>query len=463
MTNRPRLPDGLLLAFYGDDFTGSSAVMEVMTFAGLPAVMFVEPPTEAQVQRFSSYRAIGIASVARAQSPSWMDAHLPSAFRALAELRAPINHYKVCSTLDSSPAVGSIGRAIDIGVPIFSERLGAADWQPLVVAAPGIGRYQAFGNLFAAYQGRVFRLDRHPVMQRHPVTPMDEADVGAHLGKQTGTPIGLVDFVAMKSGAGAARLEAELAQGCSVVSLDIVDDETLRWVGQQIWDRRGQGVFAIGSQGVEYALVAHWRAAGLLESSVKLERISKLSQIVAVSGSISGVTAAQTDWAAAHGFELIRLDASASLDDRLWNGEIDSAVKSALAALSSGRSPLVATARGPTDGAIAKFREKLSMSGVDSIEVNGRIGSGLGDVLQRVMRTTGIKRGAVSGGDTSGFAMRALGAYALEAIAPIAPGAPLCRVFSTDPDRDGFQITLKGGQMGDVDFFGSVRAGSATA
>ena len=40
--------------------------MEVMTFAGLPAVMFVESPTAAQLQRFSNYRAIGIASVARA-------------------------------------------------------------------------------------------------------------------------------------------------------------------------------------------------------------------------------------------------------------------------------------------------------------------------------------------------------------------------------------------------------------
>ena len=74
------------------------------------------------------------------------------------------------------------------------------------------------------------------------------------------------------------------------------------------------------------------------------------------------------------------------------------------------------------------------------------------------MRAARIRRGAVSGGDTSGSALRALGAYALEAIAPIAPGAPLCRVFSTDPETDGFQITLKGGQMGDVDFFGSVRA-----
>ena len=49
MTDQTRLPDGVLLAFYGDDFTGSSAVMEVMTFAGLPAVMFVESPTPCAV------------------------------------------------------------------------------------------------------------------------------------------------------------------------------------------------------------------------------------------------------------------------------------------------------------------------------------------------------------------------------------------------------------------------------
>ena len=393
MTDQTRLPDGVLLAFYGDDFTGSSAVMEVMTFAGLPAVMFVETPTHAQLQRFSNYRAIGIASVARAQSPRWMDAHLPSAFRALAELRAPVNHYKVCSTLDSSPTVGSIGRAIEIGVPIFRERLGAADWQPLVVAAPGIGRYQAFGNLFATHQGRIFRLDRHPVMQRHPVTPMDEADVGTHVGRQTASSIGLVDFVAMKNGVGLTRFEAELAQGPSIVSLDVVDDETLRWVGKLIWEHRGQGVFAIGSQGVEYALVAHWRSAGMLQEAAAPAPASKLPHVVAVSGSISAVTAAQTDWATANGFEMIPLDASASLDNRRWNTEIDSAVKSALAALSSGRSPLVATARGPTDGSVAKFLEKLSTAGVDSIEVNGRIGSGLGDILQRVMRAARIQAG----------------------------------------------------------------------
>ena len=131
MTESAGLPAGILIAFYGDDFTGSSAVMEVMTFAGLPAVMFVETPTPEQLERFRGYRAIGIAGVARAQPPSWMDAHLPAAFRALAELKAPVTHYKICSTLDSSPTVGSIGRAIDIGAPIF----GGDAWSRELAAA----------------------------------------------------------------------------------------------------------------------------------------------------------------------------------------------------------------------------------------------------------------------------------------------------------------------------------------
>ena len=123
-----------------------------------------------------------------------MDKHLPPVFRALAELKAPVSHYKVCSTLDSSPQVGSIGRAAELAAPI----LGGA-WHPLVIGAPAIARYQAFGNLFAAAADGVrYRLDRHPGMSRHPVTPMNEGDIRVHLGRQTNMPIGLVDLVAMK-------------------------------------------------------------------------------------------------------------------------------------------------------------------------------------------------------------------------------------------------------------------------
>jgi len=461
MTQPAGLPAGILVAFYGDDFTGSSAVMEVMTFAGLPAVMFVGTPTPEQLERFRGYRAIGIAGVARAMPPSWMDAHLPDAFRALAELNAPVTHYKICSTLDSSPTVGSIGRAIDIGAPIFGEAHGAANWQPFVVAAPAIGRYQAFGNLFAASSEGVRRLDRHPVMRQHPVTPMDEADVCLHVGKQTSRAIGLIDFAAMKSGAGLERFDAELGQGRSLLVLDIVDDETLRWVGELMWNGRQRSLFAIGSQGVEYALVAHWRAQGWLPAVSAQPSASEQSRIAAVSGSVSPVTAAQIDWALANGFAFIDLAAEASLDDERWRAEIEAAIERARVVLASGRSPLVATARGPGDEAVARFRAKLAASGSDPVAINARIGGGLGEIVRRLISEGRVTRAAVSGGDTSGFAMRALGAYALEAIAPIAPGAPLCRVFSTDPKVDQVEIALKGGQMGKADFFGSVRAGRA--
>ena len=52
-----------------------------------------------------------------------------------------------------------------------------------------------------------------------------------------------------------------------------------------------------------------------------------------------------------------------------------------------------------------------------------------------------------------------LGVYALTAVAPIAPGSPLCRAHSSDPVLAGLEIALKGGQVGRPDFFCAVKAG----
>jgi uncharacterized protein YgbK (DUF1537 family) len=462
MSNGGGLPSGLLLAFYGDDFTGSTSVLEGMTFAGLPAVMFVEPPDAEQLRRFAEYRAIGIAGIARSQPPAWMDAHLPAAFEALAALNAPITHYKICSTLDSSPTVGSIGRAVDIAASVF---LGGtrADWIPLVVAAPVNGRYQAFGNLFAAHGQDIYRLDRHPVMQRHPITPIQESDVRRHIAQQTGRAIGLVDYVAMKTGAGADRLEAELRAGRSLIALDVADEETLRWVGEAIWTRRSGGLFVVGSHGVQQALVSYWRASGQLPAALAFVPAGEQSQIVAVSGSISSITALQIEWAAAHGFDVIVIDATTALDERAWALEIETAAEKARGSLSCGGSPLIVSARGPNDPNVERVRAALSLSKLDPSGLNARIGAGLGALLRRLVMEGGVNRCAISGGDTSGFAMHALGVYALKAVAPIAPGAPLCRAFSREPKIDGIEIALKGGQIGEASFFGSVRAGRALA
>jgi 3-oxoisoapionate kinase len=269
MSAEATLPDGPLIAFYGDDFTGSSAVMEITAFAGLSTVLFLNPPTPKQLAQFADHRVIGIAGVARSQSPEWMDSNLPPVFELLRSLDAPIAHYKVCSTFDSAPHVGSIGRAIDIGTPILG-----GSWQPVIVGDPGMGRYQAFGYLFAMANGVGYPLHEHPTMSRHPITPMDDANLGRHLAKQTAKKIGLVDFVAMKGGQSDSRLAEELNSGFQIVLLDVLDRETLVEAGRLVWNHRGERLFGIGSQGFEAALVAYWQSAGLLPTETRQFRAS---------------------------------------------------------------------------------------------------------------------------------------------------------------------------------------------
>jgi 3-oxoisoapionate kinase len=204
------LRDGPLVAFYGDDFTGSSASMEVLAFAGLPTVLFLDLPSPARLESFRRYRGIGVAGTARARSPAWMDEHLPPVLNLLAATGAPVLHYKVCSTFDSAPGIGSIGRAADLAIELLRP-----SWTPMVVADPGMGRYQVFGHLFAMAGGVGYRLDRHPTMSRHPTTPMDEADLNRHLARQTRLRSGLVDFVTMKRGGAARQLEQVLADGAA--------------------------------------------------------------------------------------------------------------------------------------------------------------------------------------------------------------------------------------------------------
>jgi 3-oxoisoapionate kinase len=450
------LPDGLLLTYYGDDYTGSSAVMEVMTFAGLPTVMFLDVPTPAQLVVFQGYRAIGVAGISRSQSPAWMEEHLPPIFQELAKLQAPIAHYKICSTFDSAPHVGSIGKAIEIAAPI----LGGA-WHPLVVGAPALSRYQAFGNLFAAIAGEGYRLDRHPVMARHPVTPMDEADVLRHLARQTDKVSGLVDFVSMKQGRADERLSAVTGKGAEIVALDVLDDETLAETGRLVWEHRGERLLAVGSQGVEYALAAHWRRSGLLPKEVPAFQAKPVERIVAVSGSCSPITAGQITYAEAHGFAALPLDATLAVDAGEWQREIGRTTEQALRSLGEGKDPLVYTAQGPDDPAVADLTRAIAASGVPASTVNDRIGNGLGRLLDATLREGRVTRAVIAGGDTSGHASLALGIFALTALAPIAPGSPLCRAHSEDPAHEGLEITLKGGQVGAPDFFCAVKRGGA--
>ena len=450
------LPAGLLLAYYGDDFTGSTDALEAFTIAGVPTVLFLERPDAAALARFPRMRCVGLAGQSRGRSPDWMRTHLAPDLEALAGLGAPVLQYKVCSTFDSSPAIGSIGCAIDLGVPLMP-----GGWSPLVVGAPRLGRFTAFGNLFAVADGIGHRLDRHPTMSRHPVTPMHEADLRRHLAGQTGRPTALVDFTQLKAGNGAAALARCLqdADVAPVVLIDVLDEETLREAGRLVWEQRGPGVFGAASSGLQYALVAHWRSQGLLPAPEAPPVAAPAGRIAAVSGSCSPITARQIDHAGAQGLATLRLDTTELLSPRS-EAAFARVADAACLALADGRSPLVYTALGPDDPAVQGFDAAASAAGLSRTEAARRTAEALARMMRTLLdRTPDLRRVAVAGGDSSGEVAAALGVQALTVAASLTPGAPLCRAWSEDPRRDGLEIVLKGGQMGGPDFFVSVRDG----
>lgn len=448
------LPDGLLVAWYADDFTGAAAVMEVLTFAGLPAMLFLEPPTQDQLAKYPDLKGIGVASTARAQSPEWMDAELPEIFAQLAALKPALMHYKVCSTLDSSAQVGSIGRAIEIGARAVSSAA-----VPILIAAPQMRRYQSFGHLFAGFGDAVFRLDRHPVMSRHPITPMNEADVAKHIALQSDNIdarcLTLEDISARatlpRTAAKPGRIEA--------FTLDCMDDGTEAAVGRLMWEGRDANRFIVGSQGVEYALVRHWQDTGKIANIAAPQGIGRSDKMVVVSGSVSPTTADQIAWAKANGFAGIAFDATCVCagPDELER-EIAHCVAACLDAIDQGLDPLVHTAEGPDDPAVEAFKHTVTRAGQNMSEANQRVGEALGQVLHQTLMRGSVRRAVVSGGDTSGHATRQLGIFALSALAPTIPGAALFQAHADGP-MDGLELALKGGQMGSPDYFGWVRDG----
>jgi 3-oxoisoapionate kinase len=441
-------------AYYGDDFTGSTDVLDVLVRAGIPTVLLLKEPTSDLLNRFPEARAVGVAGMSRGKSPDWMDQALPPIFASLRDLGAPFVHYKVCSTFDSAPNIGSIGRAIDRAGDVFKNR-----WVPLVVGAPALRRYTAFGNLFASVGDTTHRIDRHPTMARHPVTPMDEGDLRLHLARQTKQRIGLVDIVSVMKGSGAICLEAELGRGASIVLLDVLDVASSREVGRLIATLSEPVQFLAGSSGVEYALTAYWESIGRLQPAPPLPPPRAVQSLLVVSGSCSPVTSGQIAAARRQDFETIALDPNRLLDAPV--AEQDRVIRATAAALSAGRSVVVHSAESPDPNTIGALRARAGGNGTGAEVLNEAIGAALGGIARYAREAQRVERVVIAGGDTSGIVARTMGLTALTMAAPTVPGAPLCRAAAEGAAIDGIEVVFKGGQIGDPDYFISLRDGAA--
>ncbi|MFG1425325.1 four-carbon acid sugar kinase family protein [Roseixanthobacter glucoisosaccharinicivorans] len=455
------------MAFYGDDFTGSTDALEVLAFAGYRCALFLAPPTPETLERFPDLDVVGVAGDSRAMSPEEMDHHLPAVFDALAKLGAPLVHYKVCSTFDSSPTIGSIGKVIELSRGAFP---GAP--VPIVAGTPALGRYCLFGNLFARFgtEGEVFRIDRHPIMSVHPVTPMAEADLAVHIARQAPLRIGKVIFPSYETArpAADAALRQVLETQPDAVLFDAGTPQHLTEVGRHLEHQAlGPGpLFVVGSSGVEYALTQWWRERdGALQGTPEYETFAPVDRVLAVSGSASKLTALQIQAAIQAGFSDVPVDASALVDDAQWPAAHTNIAERAIALLNEGRSVILHTARGADDPRIGAMINALTARGFShhaAKHTGGRIlGQRLGEVVRSILARVPIERLLLSGGDTSSQVTKMLGPDALEIAARLAPGAPLCRALSRSNAMNGLEIALKGGQMGGEHFFERGKLGNA--
>jgi 3-oxoisoapionate kinase len=399
-----------LLSYYGDDFTGSTDVMETFSLHGVKTALFTRIPNALEFEKFSAYEVIGLAGNSRSQTPAWMDTHLTVIFQWLKHLNADYCHYKTCSTFDSSPTIGSIGRAIEIAQREFGE----TD-TPLIIGSPRLKRYTFSNHLFAAYLNDIYRIDRHPVMQHHPITPMTESDVLLHLAKQS---------------------------SCKVQHLNVWDETSLIAAGEALL--KSSCKFLVGSSGVQSALMASIKHK---PNTVAHDALKRADRLLVISGSVSPSTARQIGCALQNGFGAVEVDPFKLVTDE---GEIQRVIEHSSQILQNGGSALIYTAQGPTTDRGSQLEGKR-------IALSHK----LGQIARALIAAQNIKRVVIAGGDTSSHALGALDIYALTLRFPLhdTPGSPVCLTHSADAAFDHLEIALKGGQVGGDDYFVRLRDG----
>ena len=455
----------MMLVFYGDDFTGSTDALDFLSRAGIKTILFLNNPTPEKIERFGNFNAVGVAGMTRAMVPEEMSKTLSQAFSVLRKLNPRHVHYKVCSTFDSSPEIGNIGTAIETGARMFQN-----EFTPVLVAAPNLGRYSAFGNLYARMgigsQGAIYRLDRHPSMRTHPITPAWESDLRMHLSKQTSQPMGLIDLVDLTKPTGKiiAKLNAEIAAGKKIIFFDAMYEYQMATIGEVLEQKADEAspFFSVGSSGIEKALGDYWTKEKIFSPRNQWDILSECKPMLILSGSVSPITASQIEWAVKNGFAEIEVDV------RLMETEnaeffISEYHRKIVSCLEKGKSIILHTSRGPEDPRINKIKYVLDKKGWDEqtkrIQTAKIFGKVLGQSTRRALDEFPIQRLIIAGGDTSSYAARELGIEAVEMIAPLLPGAPLCRAFAPGSPVDGIEVNLKGGQFGDETYFGALQKG----
>ena len=389
--------------FVADDFTGASDTLATLARIGLRARLFRDVPSAGDVAGLDAW---GVATPARSLDRAAIEALGRRIGKGVAAHAPELVHVKVCSTFDSGAELGNIA--------LFTQAIAKHSGIPdiaVVGGQPSLGRHAVFGTLFArGPDNAVHRIDRHPVMSRHPVTPMHEADLIRHLGRL-----------------GLERLHhvARCRQGGDFPRFyDVLEQADLTTVGRDL-RASARRLVVMGPSSVAEAWFADHVGRHVAPSAASR---SSSGPIFAFAGSRSSVTTAQIG--AARMLACLPVDPRVMIDDGPAARQAFGWVKDRLERDQDVIVYLTAEQTGTiTPAALACASAEFVRHVVRDCRPGGLI---------------------VAGGDTASAIVNAVAPDWLDHAGDVCAGVPILRshVYGRE-----LSLALKGGQMGDTDFF----------
>jgi uncharacterized protein YgbK (DUF1537 family) len=418
----------MLLGCIADDFTGATDLANMLARGGMRTTLSIGVPGAGAREDAD---ALVVALKSRTTPATEAIAQSLAACRWLRDAGARQFFFKYCSTFDSTDA-GNIGPVADA---LMSE-LGA-DFSIACPAFPENGRSVYRGHLFVGDA-----LLSESGMERHPLTPMTDANLVRVLQRQTTRRVGLVrfDVVAQGAQALAARFEALRREGTQLAIVDALSDDDLYRIGEAC----AAMPLVTGGSGVAIGLPRNFRAAGQLASSGDATAMPPVPGLAAVvSGSCSKTTNAQVAaWTASR--PAMRIDPLA-LAAR--EPVVERTLEWARAHL--GRGPVLVYATSAPEE-VAAVQRKLGAEAAGAL---------VEDALAEIARglvAAGVGRLVVAGGETSGAVVKTLGIDRMRVGPQIDPGVPW---MVADRGAEGpLALALKSGNFGATDFFAKALA-----
>jgi uncharacterized protein YgbK (DUF1537 family) len=402
------------IGVFADDYTGASDVAAALRGEGLRTHLLFGGP-EGVTEPIGA-DALVVGTKTRTIEPIDASRTATAWLSLLRRAGATRFYFKYCSTFDSTDH-GNIG-------PVADALLDAAKLRQTVVcpSSPTHGRTVYQGHLFVGAQ-----LLAESPMRDHPVTPMRDSRLEHLLQPQTRHRVGAIRLETVLEGAVAVRRELLRLRSEGVVHV-VVDAVTLGHLDTLV-SAADDSVLLTGAAGLAAGI---GRSVASQAAGADLPAIPPARRSVILAGSCSPATLRQVDVAAAH-FAHRRISPLDANDPCVLERSVETWINEHR----TGTESLLISSSAPP-------AERASSAHVFGDETGIVLERILARAASHAVRTAGVDRVVVAGGETAGAVIDALDIRAVEVGAELDPGVP----WLVARDESKLSLVLKSGNFG---------------